>query len=221
MHGPEEGRHLPAGGGNAAPGTAMMVGVGEPVGSGKTMLVERVTRRMAPSHDIGVVTNDTSTCEDAEFFVVNSVLPAERIKAVETGGCPHTAIPEEASANLEAVEELLMAFPSIEVVFVESWGDNLTSTFLPELADLSIFMIDVAQGEKIPRKGGPGIGRSDLLVINKIDLAPYVGADLTVMAHDAAAQRGTRPVLFSDLSRDIGVGELVDFIVAALEMRGA
>src|ERR671912_2168293 len=154
------------------------IGVAGPVGSGKTALIERLTRAMSKDYSIGVITNDIYTKEDAEFLTKNSLLPASRIIGVETGGCPHTAIREDASMNLEAVEEMARKFPDVQIIFIESGGDNLSATFSPDLADVTIFVIDVAEGDKIPRKGGPGITRSDLLIINKIDLAPYVGADL-------------------------------------------
>lgn len=161
------------------------IGVAGPVGSGKTALIEALSRRMAEEYSIGVITNDIYTKEDAEFLAKNSVLPIERIIGVETGGCPHTAIREDASMNLEAVDDMMERFPDIELLFIESGGDNLSATFSPELVDATIFVIDVAEGDKIPRKGGPGITRSDLLVINKIDLAPYVGASLEVMERDS------------------------------------
>ncbi|MCW2262198.1 MULTISPECIES: urease accessory protein UreG [Sphingobacterium] len=175
------------------------VGVGGPVGSGKTALIERLVRSMSTNYSICVVTNDIYTREDAQFLQKNSALPAERIIGVETGGCPHTAIREDASMNIEAVEELATRFPDTELIFVESGGDNLTSTFSPDLADVSIFVIDVGEGEKMPRKGGPGITRSDLLIINKIDLAPYVHADLEVMRQDTLRMRGERPFIFTNL----------------------
>ena len=186
------------------------IGVAGPVGSGKTALIEALTRRMAGRYSIGVVTNDIYTKEDAEFLAKNSVLPLDRIKGVETGGCPHTAIREDASMNLEAVEEMVARHPDIELMFIESGGDNLSATFSPELADATIFVIDVSEGDKIPRKGGPGITRSDLLVINKIDLAPYVGASLEVMERDSRRMRGERPFVFTN----IRVGEGVDIVEA-------
>ena len=195
------------------------IGVAGPVGSGKTALIETLTRRMAQDYSIGVVTNDIYTHEDAEFLAANSVLPRDRIVGVETGGCPHTAIREDASMNLEAVEDLLEAHPDIQIVFVESGGDNLSATFSPELADATIFVIDVAEGDKIPRKGGPGIMRSDLLVINKIDLAPYVGASLDVMDRDARRMRGTRPFLFTDIRDGEGVDEVISWIEHDVLMR--
>ena len=188
------------------------IGVAGPVGSGKTALIESLTRQMAGSYSIGVVTNDIYTKEDAEFLSANSVMPRERIVGVETGGCPHTAIREDASMNLEAVEEMLGRFPDIEIMFIESGGDNLSATFSPELADATIFVIDVAEGDKIPRKGGPGITRSDLLVINKADLAPYVHADLDVMARDSRKMRGERPFIVTDLMGGAGVDDVIGWI---------
>ena len=169
------------------------IGIAGPVGSGKTALIEALTRKLSKEYSIGVITNDIYTKEDAEFLSKNSVLPKERIIGVETGGCPHTAIREDASMNLEAVDELIDKFPDIELLFIESGGDNLSATFSPELVEATIFVIDVAEGDKIPRKGGPGITRSDLLVINKTDLAPMVGADLGVMERDSKKMRGDRP----------------------------
>ena len=188
------------------------IGVGGPVGSGKTALIERLTRKMSEKYSICVVTNDIYTKEDAEFLIKNSALPAERIIGVETGGCPHTAIREDCSMNLEAVEEMARKFPDVEIIFIESGGDNLSATFSPDLADASIYVIDVAQGEKIPRKGGPGVMRSDLLVINKTDLAPMVGASLEVMATDSERMRGGRPFLFTNLMSMEGVDEVIDWI---------
>lgn len=188
------------------------IGVAGPVGSGKTALIESLTRQMAGSYSIGVVTNDIYTKEDAEFLSANSVMPRERIVGVETGGCPHTAIREDASMNLEAVEEMLGRFPDIEIMFIESGGDNLSATFSPELADATIFVIDVAEGDKIPRKGGPGITRSDLLVINKTDLAPYVGADLGVMERDSKKMRGSRPFVFTNIRSGENVDSVIDWI---------
>ncbi len=190
------------------------IGVGGPVGSGKTALVDRLCRAMVDAYEIAVVTNDIYTREDAEFLIRQGVLPRERIVGVETGGCPHTAIREDVSMNLAAVEGLVGAFPGLDLVFVESGGDNLAATFSPELADAHIYVIDVAEGDKIPRKGGPGITRSDLLVINKIDLAPYVGASLEVMERDARRMRGARPFVFTDLVRGLGVPEVVAWIKA-------
>jgi urease accessory protein len=192
--------------------SALRVGVGGPVGSGKTALLERLCKALRERYDIAVVTNDIYTQEDAQILMRAEALPFERIVGVETGGCPHTAIREDASMNLAAVEDLQRRFPDLEIVFVESGGDNLSATFSPELADLTIYVIDVADGEKIPRKGGPGITRSDLLVINKIDLAPYVGASLDVMAADTARMRGARPWVFSNLKTGEGVDEIITFI---------
>jgi urease accessory protein len=188
------------------------IGVAGPVGSGKTALIERLTRTMAASYSIGVITNDIYTKEDAEYLTQNSLLPAERIIGVETGGCPHTAIREDASMNLEAVEVMVHRFPEIEIIFIESGGDNLSATFSPDLADLTIFVIDVAEGDKIPRKGGPGITRSDLLVINKIDLAPYVGASLEVMERDARKMRRGSPFVFTNLMNGDGLDSVVGWI---------
>jgi urease accessory protein len=188
------------------------VGIGGPVGSGKTALTLALCRRLRDKYDIAAVTNDIYTREDAEFLVKNDALPKERILGVETGGCPHTAIREDASINLEAVDRLARAFPGLQIVFVESGGDNHAATFSPELSDLTIYVIDVAAGEKIPRKGGPGIMKSDLLVINKIDLAPYVGASLEVMERDARAMRGERPFVFSNLKVGTGLDDIVSFI---------
>ncbi len=188
------------------------IGVAGPVGSGKTALIEALTRKMAGEYSLGVVTNDIYTKEDAEFLCANSVLPPDRIVGVETGGCPHTAIREDASMNLEAVEAMVEAHPDIQIMFVESGGDNLSATFSPELADATIFVIDVSEGDKIPRKGGPGIMRSDLLVINKIDLAPYVGASLEVMDRDSRRMRGERPFVFTDIREGQGVDDVVAWI---------
>lgn len=188
------------------------IGVGGPVGSGKTALIERLTRRMAQDYSICVVTNDIYTKEDAEFLIQNSALPPERIVGVETGGCPHTAIREDCSMNLEAVDQMVARFPDTQIVFIESGGDNLSATFSPDLADATIYVIDVAQGDKIPRKGGPGVTRSDLLLINKTDLAPYVGASLEVMARDAKKMRGDRPILFTNLKTCEGVDAVVAWI---------
>jgi urease accessory protein len=190
----------------------LRVGVGGPVGSGKTALVEALSRRLKDEHDLAVVTNDIYTKEDAEFLIRRGVLPPERVLGVETGGCPHTAIREDASVNLEAIRTLRDRFPDLELVFVESGGDNLAATFSPELVDATIYVIDVAEGEKIPRKGGPGILRSDLLVINKIDLAPYVGADLSVMERDTRRQRGERPFVFTNLKTGHGLETVARWI---------
>ena len=196
-----------------APGNGpLRVGIGGPVGSGKTALTERLCRLMGPHHDLAAITNDIYTREDAEFLTRSGALAAERIAGVETGGCPHTAIREDASINLAAIDDLTRRHPGLELVLIESGGDNLAATFSPELADLTLYMIDVAMGEEIPRKGGPGITRSDLLIINKTDLAPHVGASLEVMARDAAAQRGERPVVFANLRAGEGVGEIVAFL---------
>ncbi|NCB90983.1 MAG: urease accessory protein UreG [Clostridia bacterium] len=188
------------------------IGVGGPVGSGKTALIERLTRKMADQYSICVITNDIYTKEDAEFLMANSKLPAERIMGVETGGCPHTAIREDCSMNLEAVEQMAERFPDVEIIFVESGGDNLSATFSPDLADATIYVIDVAQGEKIPRKGGPGVTRSDLLVINKTDLAPMVGASLEVMAKDSERMRKGKEFLFTNLMEKDGVDDVIKWI---------
>lgn len=188
------------------------IGVGGPVGAGKTMLVERLTRFMNDEYKIAVVTNDIYTKEDAQFLIKNSVLPEERIVGVETGGCPHTAIREDASMNFAAIDELKSKHPDLDLIFVESGGDNLAATFSPELVDFSIYIIDVAQGEKIPRKGGQGMIKSDLFIINKIDLAPYVGASLEVMARDTKAARGKNPFIFTNLKDNIGLGDVIDWI---------
>ena len=196
------------------------IGVAGPVGSGKTALIECLTRQMASEYSIGVITNDIYTKEDAEFLSKNSVLPRERITGVETGGCPHTAIREDASMNLEAVEEMMEKFPDIQLLFIESGGDNLSATFSPELVDATIFVIDVAEGDKIPRKGGPGITKSDLLVINKIDLAPYVGADLSVMERDSKKMRGERPFLFTNIRGLAGTDAVIDWIKKNVLLEG-
>ena len=188
------------------------IGVAGPVGAGKTALIEKLTREMASRYSIAVITNDIYTQEDAEFLTKNSLLPPERIMGVETGGCPHTAIREDASMNLEAVDEMVARFPDVEIVFIESGGDNLSATFSPDLADVTIFVIDVAQGEKIPRKGGPGITRSDLLVINKTDLAPFVGADLSIMEHDARRMRNGQPFIFTNLMKKENIDGVIGWI---------
>ena len=198
----------------------LRVGIGGPVGSGKTALVLALCKRLRDRFNIAVVTNDIYTEEDAQFLVRNEALAAERIIGVETGGCPHTAIREDASMNLAAIDEMCRRFPDLDIVFVESGGDNLAATFSPELADLTIYVIDVSAGDKIPRKGGPGITRSDLLIINKIDLAPYVGASLDVMDRDARKMRGERPFLFSNLKIDRGVAEVARFIVGKGGLNG-
>jgi urease accessory protein len=192
---------------------ALRVGIGGPVGSGKTALTLALCQALRERYNIAVVTNDIYTEEDAQFLVRNQALAADRIIGVETGGCPHTAIREDASINLEAVDRLNRRFAGLDVIFIESGGDNLAATFSPELSDLTLYVIDVAAGEKIPRKGGPGITRSDLLVINKIDLAPMVGASLEVMATDAKRMRGERPFIFSNLKTGQGLAEIIAFIV--------
>jgi urease accessory protein len=191
----------------------LRVGVGGPVGSGKTALVDALCKRLRGKCSIAVVTNDIYTREDAEFLIRSQALPAERIRGVETGGCPHTAIREDASMNLAAIDALMAEFPDLDLIIVESGGDNLAATFSPELSDLTIYVIDVAAGDKIPRKGGPGIMRSDLLIINKIDLAPHVGASLEVMERDARKMRGTRPFVFTNLKTGQGLDAVVQFIV--------
>lgn len=191
----------------------LRVGIGGPVGSGKTALVEALCKRLRDIYEIYVITNDIYTKEDQLILTRANALPAERIMGVETGGCPHTAIREDASMNLAAIESMSQRFPNAELCFIESGGDNLAATFSPELADLTIYVIDVAEGEKIPRKGGPGITRSDLLVINKIDLAPLVGANLDVMKADTVRMRVGRPFVFTDLKRSLGVEEIARFII--------
>ena len=193
----------------------LRVGVGGPVGSGKTALVDALCKSLRARLDIAAITNDIYTKEDAEFLTRSGALAPERIMGVETGGCPHTAIREDASINLAAVAQMIKRFPDLELMFIESGGDNLAATFSPELADITIYVIDVAAGDKIPRKGGPGITRSDLLVINKIDLAPHVGASLEVMDRDARKMRGPRPFLFTNLKTGHGVAEIVAFICSA------
>jgi urease accessory protein len=196
--------------GNRGP---LRIGIGGPVGSGKTALMDHLCKRMRDRFEIVAITNDIYTREDAEFLTRSGALPPERIRGVETGGCPHTAIREDASINLAAVAELSRVFPRLDMILIESGGDNLAATFSPELADLTIYVIDVAAGDKIPRKGGPGITRSDLLVINKIDLAPMVGASLEVMDRDARKMRGERPFVFSNLKSGKGVAEIVEFVI--------
>jgi len=191
----------------------LRIGIGGPVGSGKTALLDHLCKRMRDRFDIVAITNDIYTREDAEFLTRSGALPPERIRGVETGGCPHTAIREDASINLAAVDELNRLFPRLDVILIESGGDNLAATFSPELADLTIYVIDVAAGDKIPRKGGPGITRSDLLIINKVDLAPLVGASLEIMDRDAKKMRGERPFVFTNLKSGEGVACIVDFLV--------
>lgn len=205
---------------NAFPGPSstrrhgpLRVGIGGPVGSGKTALVEALCKRLRDQYDIYVITNDIYTKEDQLILMRAQALPVERIMGVETGGCPHTAIREDASMNLAAIEDMQQKFPDAQLCFIESGGDNLAATFSPELADLTLYVIDVAAGEKIPRKGGPGITRSDLLIINKIDLAPLVGANLDVMESDARRMRGTRPFVFSNIKVGEGVDEIAGFIL--------
>ena len=194
----------------------LKIGIGGPVGSGKTALAEALCLRLRDRLPMAVITNDIYTKEDAEFLTRRGALPPERFVGVETGGCPHTAIREDASVNLEAIRQLLQRFPDLELLLVESGGDNLAATFSPELVDATIYVIDVAEGEKIPRKGGPGITRSDLLVINKIDLAPHVGADLGIMERDARRMRGARPFVFTNLKTGQGVGQIVEWLQSEL-----
>ena len=191
----------------------LRMGIGGPVGSGKTALINALCKKMRTNYQIAVVTNDIYTKEDAQFLIRNEALEEERIRGVETGGCPHTAIREDASMNLSAIDDLNRSFPDLDMVIVESGGDNLAATFSPELSDLTIYVIDVAAGDKIPRKGGPGITKSDLLVINKIDLAPHVGASLDVMEKDARKMRDEKPFLFSDLKNGVGLEEIESFII--------
>jgi urease accessory protein len=195
--------------------SAVRVGIGGPVGAGKTALVEALARRLYPRIDLAVVTNDIYTQEDRDILVRSGCLPPERIVGVETGGCPHTAIREDASMNLQALADLERRFPSLALALIESGGDNLAATFSPDLADVTLYVIDVAGGDKIPAKGGPGIARADLLVINKIDLAPHVGADLERMRRDAGAARGTRPFVFTDLRHGVGIDDVVTFVERA------
>ena len=192
----------------------LRVGVGGPVGSGKTALLDVLCKSMRDDYEIAVVTNDIYTQEDAKFLTASNALDAQRIIGVETGGCPHTAIREDASMNLSAIEDLCQKFDNLDIIFIESGGDNLSATFSPELADITIYVIDVVEGEKIPRKGGPGITRSDLLIINKIDLAPYVGASLEVMESDTKRMRGDKPFVFTNLKKSVGVEEIISFIVS-------
>ena len=191
----------------------LRVGVAGPVGSGKTALVDALCKRLRERFNVAVVTNDIYTKEDAQFLVRSGALSPDRIVGVETGGCPHTAIREDASINMEAIDDLMLRFPALDLILVESGGDNLAATFSPELADLTLYVIDVAGGDKIPRKGGPGITRSDLLVINKIDLAPHVGASLEVMDRDARVQRGSKPFVFTNIRAGVGVDIVEDFVV--------
>lgn len=190
----------------------LRVGVGGPVGSGKTTLLEMLCKAMYPEYDIVAITNDIYTKEDQRLLTLSGALPAERIMGVETGGCPHTAIREDASINLNAIDQMLHSFPDADIVFIESGGDNLAATFSPELSDLTIYIIDVAGGEKIPRKGGPGITKSDLLIINKTDLAPYVGADLNVMESDSRRMRGEKPFVMCNLKRGEGLDQTIAFL---------
>ncbi|OYW62556.1 MAG: urease accessory protein UreG [Bosea sp. 12-68-7] len=204
-----------------SPHGPLRVGIGGPVGSGKTALMEVLCKRLRDTYDICAITNDIYTKEDARLLTVAGALPQERIMGVETGGCPHTAIREDCSINLAAVEEMRSKFPNLDMILIESGGDNLAATFSPELADLTIYVIDVAAGEKIPRKGGPGITRSDLLVINKTDLAPHVGADLAVMERDTKTMRGKRPYAFTNTKAGEGVDVVIDFIETAGGLRTA
>ena len=191
----------------------LRIGVAGPVGSGKTALVDALCKRLRERFNLAVVTNDIYTKEDAQFLVRSGALSPDRIVGVETGGCPHTAIREDASINMEAIDDLMLRFPALDLILVESGGDNLAATFSPELADLTLYVIDVAGGDKIPRKGGPGITKSDLLVINKIDLAPHVGASLEVMDRDARVQRGSKPFVFTNIRAGVGVDIVEDFVV--------
>lgn len=196
------------------------IGIGGPVGAGKTMLVEKITRHLQDEMSMAVVTNDIYTKEDAKFLMTNGVLPADRIIGVETGGCPHTAIREDASMNFAAIDELVKKNPDVELIFVESGGDNLAATFSPELVDFSIYIIDVAQGEKIPRKGGQGMIKSDLFIINKTDLAPFVGANLDVMASDTKVFRGDKPFAFTNLKTNEGLDQVIDWIKENALLKG-
>ena len=200
---------------------AFRVGIAGPVGSGKTALVDRLSKKLFPKLNLAVVTNDIYTKEDAEFLLRQGTLPAERVKGVETGACPHAAIREDASMNLQAIAEFEDALPGLELIFVESGGDNLAAAFSPELVDIWIYVIDVAEGEKIPRKGGPGIMRSDLLVINKIDLAPYVGASLEIMERDSRKMRGERPFIFTNLREDVGLDAVIEWLEEKLNQPSA
>jgi len=221
MHLHDENHHHSGGGGStqARAKQVPVIGIGGPVGSGKTALVEALCRKLRERYSLAVVTNNIFTKEDAEFLTRRGALPQDRILGVETGGCPHTAIREDASHNQEALDELLHRHPDVELMFVESGGDNLAATFSPELADHVIYVIDVAEGDKIPRKGGPGITRSDLLVINKIDLAPYVGADLSVMDRDSRRMRGDRPFVFTNLLSGEGLDRVVEWVEQRIPQR--
>ena len=194
---------------------SVTIGVGGPVGSGKTALLDNLCKRLRDRYSLAVITNDIYTHEDAEFLMRSGALPIERIRGVQTGGCPHTAIREDTSINHEALEDMRAKFPTVEIVFLESGGDNLAASFSPELVDVSIYVVDVAGGDKVPRKGGPGITQSDLLVINKTDLAPHVGADLAVMDRDAKKMRGTGPTVFAQVKHGVGVDEIVTLILQA------
>ncbi|CEI83206.1 MULTISPECIES: urease accessory protein UreG [Oceanobacillus] len=196
------------------------VGIGGPVGAGKTELVEKITRQLNNEMDMAVITNDIYTKEDAKILMKNGVLEDDRIIGVETGGCPHTAIREDASMNFAAIDKLIERFPDVELIFIESGGDNLAATFSPELVDFSIYIIDVAQGEKIPRKGGQGMIKSDLFIINKTDLAPYVGADLDIMARDTKEFRGDKPFIFTNLKNNEGLDEVIDWLKDNVLLRG-
>lgn len=207
--------------GDQNPSRAFRVGIAGPVGSGKTALVDRLSKKLFPKLNLAVVTNDIYTKEDAEFLLRQGTLPLERVKGVETGGCPHAAIREDASMNLQAIAELEDALPGLQLIFVESGGDNLAAAFSPELVDIWIYVIDVAEGDKIPRKGGPGIMRSDLLVINKIDLAPYVGASLEVMDRDSRKMRGDRPFVFTNLREDVGLDAVIGWLEEKLSQPAA
>jgi urease accessory protein len=207
--------------GNQIQGRAFRVGIAGPVGSGKTALVDRLSKKLFPKFSLAVVTNDIYTKEDAEFLLRQGTLPAERVKGVETGACPHAAIREDASMNLQAIAEFEDSLAGLELIFVESGGDNLAAAFSPELVDVWIYVIDVAEGDKIPRKGGPGIMRSDLLVINKIDLAPYVGASLEVMHRDSLKMRGERPFVFTNLREDVGLDVVIDWLEDQLNLPAA
>jgi urease accessory protein len=204
-----------------SPHGPLRVGIGGPVGSGKTALTDALCKRMRDRYNIAVVTNDIYTQEDAQFLTRSGALAPERIVGVETGGCPHTAIREDASINLAAIADMNVRFPDLDMVIIESGGDNLAATFSPELADITIYVIDVSAGDKIPRKGGPGITRSDLLVINKIDLAPLVGADLDVMDRDSRKMRGEKPFVFSNIKAGVGVAEIADFVTEAGGLAGS